>query len=208
MFDAKIRPMIDPPLNQAGKWLAKRGVGANEMTLIGLCFGLAMATAVALSGPTILAILFLALSRLADGLDGAIARATSKTDFGGFLDIFCDFVFYAAIPCAFALRDPSSNALLAALLIASFYVNAASFLGFAIIAEKHGMTSEAQGQKSLYYAAGLLEGTETIVFFLVLCLFPASFAVCAGVFAVLCVITALARVIWAKNVIVPNSIGS
>lgn len=201
MFDAKLRPLIDPPLNRLGHFLSRGGVSANAVTLTGLGFGLAMAVVVALSGPAVFAIVFLALSRLADGLDGAVARASSKTDFGGYLDIFCDFVFYAAIPFAFALRDPSNNAVVAAFLIASFYVNAASFLGFAIMAEKNGLATDAQGQKSLYYAAGLLEGTETIVFFLFVSVFPSSFSVGASAFGILCVITALARVFWARKVI-------
>jgi phosphatidylglycerophosphate synthase len=54
-------------------------------------------------------LLFL-LSRIADGLDGAVARATMPTDQGGFLDIALDFFVYAAIPLAFAVYDPSSNA--------------------------------------------------------------------------------------------------
>ncbi|WP_435260040.1 CDP-alcohol phosphatidyltransferase family protein [Thioclava sp. FR2] len=204
MFDAKLRPLIDPPLNRLGYRLAKSGVSPNDVTLVGLGFGLAMAAVVALSGPMLVAIVFLALSRLADGLDGAVARASRKTDFGGYLDIFCDFVFYAAIPCAFALRDPSNNALVAGFLIASFYVNAASFLGFAIMAEKNGLSTDAQGQKSLYYAAGLLEGAETIAFFLFVCVFPSSFAICASAFAILCLFTAVARVFWARKLIGQN----
>ncbi|MCU0816528.1 MAG: CDP-alcohol phosphatidyltransferase family protein [Cypionkella sp.] len=199
MFDARLRPVIDPPLNAVGGWLAARGVGADAVTLAGLALGLAAAGVIALHGPMLLALVLVLAGRVADGLDGAVARASGKSDFGGYLDIFCDFLFYAAIPLAFVLRDPQANGLAGAVLIGSFYVNAASFLGFAIMAAKRAMETSAQGQKSLYYAAGLLEGAETIGFFLLLCLWPAAFAPLAYGFAFLCLVTAVARVVWARG---------
>lgn len=192
MLDARMRRLIDPPLTRAGSWLARRGVSANAVSLVGLAFGLSMAAMIA-AGAGALALVPLAFSRIADGLDGAVARATGATDFGGYLDILCDFVFYAAVPLAFVLRDPSENGLAGAFLLASFYVNAASFLGYAILAEKRGLESREQGEKSLYYSAGLLEGTETILFFALLCLLPGAFAPLAFVFGVLCFATALSR---------------
>lgn len=198
MFDARLRPLIDPPLNRLGAGLAARGVHADAVTLAGLVAGLAAALFVALSSPVILALAALAASRIADGLDGAIARARGKTDFGGYLDIFCDFVFYGAVPLAFALRDPE-DAIVAAFLLFSFYVNAASFLGHAILAEKRGLKTEAQGQKSFFYAAGLLEGAETIVFFAVVIAVPHWFSPLATIFATLCLWTAAARVFGARH---------
>jgi phosphatidylglycerophosphate synthase len=199
MLDSTMRRLIDPPLNAAGRALARRGVTPDAVTLAGLGFGLVMAAMIA-GGAGALALLPLALSRLADGLDGAVARATAKTDFGGYLDITCDFVFYGAIPLAFALRDPAANALPAAFLLATFYINGASFLGFALLAERRGLTTEAQGEKSLYYSAGLLEGTETIVFFALLCLLPQHFAPLAWVFGALCLVTTAARMLLAARV--------
>ncbi|MFZ1479406.1 MAG: CDP-alcohol phosphatidyltransferase family protein, partial [Paracoccaceae bacterium] len=78
-------------------------------------------------------------------------------------------------------------------------VNAASFLGYAVMAEKRGMRSRAQGEKSLFYAAGLLEGTETIAFFVALCLWPQHFAPLAWGFGALCLLTALARILGARR---------
>jgi phosphatidylglycerophosphate synthase len=196
MFDTALRKLIDPPLNAAGRALARRGVTPNAVTLAGLGFGLAMAAMIA-AGAGALALVPLALSRLADGLDGAVARATGKTDFGGYLDIVCDFAFYGAIPLAFALRDPEANALPAAFLLATFYLNGASFLGFALLAEKRGIETRAQGEKSLYYSAGLLEGAETIAFFALLCLVPGWFPPLAWGFGALCLVTASARILLA-----------
>jgi len=139
-------------------------------------------------------------NRLADGLDGAVARARGKSDFGGYLDIVCDFAFYGAIPLGFVLADPGTNGAAGAFLLASFYFNGATFLGFAIMAEKRGLTTKSRGEKSLYFTAGLMEGTETILLFLVMVLWPAMFVPLAWVFGTLCIVTALARVILARRV--------
>jgi phosphatidylglycerophosphate synthase len=138
-------------------------------------------------------------SRLADGLDGAVARVRGKTDFGGYLDIAADFAFYGAIPLAFVLRDPAANGLAGAFLLFSFYVNGATFLGFAVLAAKRGMETTTRGEKSLYFTAGLLEGTETILFLLVLAVWPGMFVPGAWVFGTLCLVTAGARVALAAR---------
>lgn len=199
MLDARVRPWIDRPLNRMGAALAGYGITAHEVTLFGLFMGLVAAAMLALGLPSVLALVPLLIGRLADGLDGAVARATAKSDFGGYLDILCDFIFYAAIPLAFALRD-GDNALAAAFLLAAFYINGASFLGFAIMAEKRGLTTAAQGEKSLYYSAGLLEGTETILFFVLLCLWPEAFRPLAVIFGLLCLVTTGARALLARRV--------
>lgn len=199
MLDGWMRGLIDPGLNRIGKTLAARGFTADGVTLAGLALGLLAAGVLALGGPGWVAALPLIASRVADGLDGAVARARGKTDFGGYLDIVCDFVFYAAIPMAFVLRDPAENGLAGAFLLASFYINGSTFLGYAVLAEKRGMQTRSRGEKSLYFTAGLLEGTETIAFFLILCLLPWAFAPLAWAFGALCLVTALSRVLLAAQ---------
>ncbi|MGR3484793.1 MAG: CDP-alcohol phosphatidyltransferase family protein [Paracoccaceae bacterium] len=203
MLDQTARRLIDPPLDRMGRALAGRGVTADGVTLAGLALGLMAAGAIWADALGVGLALILA-SRLMDGLDGAVARASRPSDFGGYLDIVCDYVFYAAIPLAFALRDPGAAAA-AALLVASFYVNAGSFLGYAILAEKHGHRTDAQGAKSLYYSNGILEGTETIAFFVLLCLLPGAFVPLALTFAALCLLTAGLRVVAARAAFPPRS---
>jgi phosphatidylglycerophosphate synthase len=195
VLDGIMRRALDPSLNQAGHVLAKRGVHANHVTLFGLALGLASAGLIAVGAAGWIALAPLLASRVADGLDGAVARASSITDFGGYLDIVCDFIFYGAIPLAFVLRDPSANGVAGAFLLTSFYANGASFLSFAILAAKRGMQTEMRGVKSLYFTAGLLEGTETIAFFVIICIWPSTFVPCAWVFGVLCFVTALSRIV-------------
>lgn len=181
-----------------GRAIAQTGVTANGVTLGGLAIGL-IGAALIVFGSTGWALAFILVSRIADGLDGAVARATQKTDFGGYLDIAADFLFYGAVPMAFVWMNPDQNAIAGAFLLTSFYFNGTSFLGFAILAEKRGVETSAQGSKSLYYSNGLLEGTETIVFFVVLCLFPAWFAPLAWLFGLACFATAILRLFAARS---------
>lgn len=199
MFDGQLRPLIDPPLNALGHRMARTGITADGVTLAGLAIGLLAAAAIVVEAYLAALVLVLA-SRLADGLDGAVARATRKTDFGGYLDITCDFLFYGAIPMAFIWADPAMNGMAGGWLLASFYFNGATFLGYAILAEKREMETAARGSKSLYFTGGLLEGFETIVFFCLLCMLPAYFAPLAWIFGGLCFITAAARILLARQV--------
>ncbi|MGL4635746.1 MAG: CDP-alcohol phosphatidyltransferase family protein [Beijerinckiaceae bacterium] len=194
MLDGMMRRIIDPPLAIVGEKLAARGLSADSVTLAGLVFGLLCSVCIVFSWDW-MALAFLALGRLFDGLDGAVARATRITDRGGFLDITCDFIFYGSVPLAFALRDPALFALPSAVLLAAFYANAASFLAFSAVAAKRGMTTEAQGVKSLYFTTGLMEGTETILFFAAFILFADWYAPLAYVFAALCGLTCAARIL-------------
>lgn len=196
MLDGAVRKLIDPMLGRIGRGLAGLGVSADQVTVAACLTGLLAAAAVA-GGYFVLGLAVMALSRLGDGLDGAVAKATTRTDFGGYLDIVLDFVFYGAVPLGFVIHDPAANGLAGAALIFSFYVNGASFLAYAIMAERRKMTTSARGAKSLFFTTGLAEATETYAAFAAFCLFPAHFAAIAWVFAAICLYTALARIVLA-----------
>lgn len=198
MFDTRVRRLIDPPLDAAGRRIAATGVGANAVTIWGFALGLLAAGAV-VAGAFLAAFLLVALNRLADGLDGAVARHAGRTDLGGYLDITLDFVFYGALPLAFALHDPAANALPAAALLASFYANGSAFLAFSAIAARRGWTTARQGRKSIYFLSGLAEGTETVAVFLLACAFPAWFPWIAWAFAAVCFVSAGARIVLAAS---------
>lgn len=196
MLDPLLRRWIDPSLTRAGAWLARRDMSANAFSVAGLAIGLAAVPLLAW-GRYEMALVVILLNRLIDGLDGAIARHRGGSRFGGYLDIMCDMGFYAAVPIGFALARPD-NALWAALLLASFVCTASSFLGRAVLAVQRDEPDDgARGAKSFFHAAGIVEGTETIIAFVLFCLFPAAFPWLAGVFAALCFCTAAARVVEA-----------
>ncbi|MBA4161642.1 MAG: hypothetical protein C0515_06115 [Novosphingobium sp.] len=197
MFDAKLRPLIDPPLGAMGRWLAGLGIGANTVTFAGIVLGIGAGVAAARADFGLALVLILA-NRLLDGLDGAVARATRLSDFGGYLDIVGDFVFYAAVPLGFALAAPA-NQLPALVLLASFILTGISFLAFAAIAGKRGLETEAHGRKSFFYNTGLAEGTETIAVFVAMALLPQHFAVIAYGYAALCLLTVVQRTLIARQ---------
>jgi phosphatidylglycerophosphate synthase len=201
MLDARLRPLIDPPLNLIGRRLARLGIGANAVTLTGTVLGVTAGFAIA-SGQFGLGLALILLNRLLDGLDGAVARATRLTDFGGYLDIVGDFVFYVSVPVGFAFAAPQ-NQLPALVLLGSFTLTGTSFLAFAAMAAKRGLETDAHGRKSFFYNTGLAEGTETILVFAAMALFPLQFPALAFGFAGLCVLTVLQRTLIARQTFGP-----
>ncbi|MBS0565471.1 MAG: CDP-alcohol phosphatidyltransferase family protein [Proteobacteria bacterium] len=192
MIDRFLQPPMRAALALPARLLARLGLGPDQATLAGLgvavlCFGaLCM-------GWYSLALGLLALNRLLDGLDGALARAGTPTGRGAFLDIVADFLFYALVPLGFALADPAANALAAAVLLAAFIGTGATFLAFAAVAAGRGLAAAAFPAKGIYYLGGLTEGAETIAVFTAMCLWPDRFAPLAWLFSGLCLVTVLTR---------------
>ena len=195
MLDPYATALIRRPIALTARRLAGWGMSANSLTLTGFALGIFAAFLIAnqiyLTGA---AAIF--GSRLLDALDGAVARLGQPTDAGGFLDIALDFLFYASIPLAFALADPAQNALAAAVLLAAFMGTSSSFLAFAALAAKRGLSSTAYPAKSIYFLGGLTEATETLACFAAMCLWPQHFAALAYGFAALCAITIVTRLWW------------
>jgi phosphatidylglycerophosphate synthase len=192
MLDRAARRLIDPVLDQLALAAQGRRVTANQITVAGFGVGLAALGAIALQSYA-LGLLLLLINRLADGVDGALARHAGATDLGGYLDIVLDFIIYSGTAFAFALAQPE-HALAAAFLIFSFMGTGSSFLAFAIFAAKRKLDGEATGNKSFYYLGGITEGTETILFFVVILLFPGWFETSAYLYGALCWLTTIGRV--------------
>ncbi|MEP2946410.1 MAG: CDP-alcohol phosphatidyltransferase family protein [Lentilitoribacter sp.] len=203
MLDGTARRVLDPTLDKMGAYLATKGASANAVTLTAFVVGMISAALIAF-GYMIPGLILLLLSRLGDGLDGAVARHTQTSDFGGFLDIVLDFAFYGAIPLAFIIYDPTNNAIAGAVLLFAFYVNGASFLAYSILAEKYRLQTAVRGEKSIYFTTGLAEATETFAAFAIFCLFPSYFAVVAYIFAAICIYTAFSRIVLAWSAFKPT----
>ena len=192
MLDRHLLPRLSPLLNHIARRLVRAGVGADAVSWAG--FGLGMAAAVALASRQWgVGGVLLVLSRVLDGLDGAVARASTPTDRGAFLDITLDFLFYASIPLAFAIADPQRNALAAAALLAAFMGTGSSFLAFAVLAAQRGVPRTASPNKGFYFLGGLTEGSETLACFIAMAVWPEAFATLAWGFAGLCVLTIITR---------------
>lgn len=193
MLDAPLRKVIDPPLDRLAAFVARTGISANALTVTGFLVGMAAVPALALQEYGV-ALALILLNRLFDGLDGAVARRNGLTDLGGFLDICLDFIFYSGVVFGMTLGRPANEAFYGAFLIWSFIGPIATFLAFAILAAKNNVSTDLRGRKSLYYLGGLAEGTETLITFVLFCLFPAWFPYVCVVYGVICWITAATRI--------------
>jgi phosphatidylglycerophosphate synthase len=197
MFDVALRRFVDPALNRIAAGVVDARISANMLTISGA--GLALAAAFFITQSNFAAALgLMLLNRIVDGLDGAVARIKGPTEFGGYLDTICDYIFYLSIPVAFGLMD-QFNQIPALLLVASFTLTAVSFLAFAAIAARQVSDDGAHGPKAFIYSTGLMEGAETIAFFALFCLFPGFFPTLAIIFAALCLLTVLQRFILAAK---------
>ncbi len=194
MFDRQFLAATRRFTDRIARALANHGVKADQVTWTGFGVGM-LAVPLIITGHYWLAILAILLNRVADGLDGAIARSTFMTDRGAFLDITLDFMFYSAVPLAFAIADTANNGLAAIVLIYAFVGTGTSFLAYAILAARRGMVSTDYPGKGFHYIGGLTEATETIVIFTAMCLFPAWFSWLAFFFAGLCGLTTATRIL-------------
>ncbi len=160
------------------------------LTVGGLALGLAAAAAAA-DGRWWLALALFLANRTVDGLDGEVARAKAEaSDDGGYADMVVDTVVYAAVPVGAAAGSGIDHIWpLSAALVASFYVNTTTWAYLAALFEKREQL-EKRGQlekrdrqpvghaanaqvTSVVMPPGLVEGTETVVFFAVMLAFPA-----------------------------------
>jgi phosphatidylglycerophosphate synthase len=194
MLDRIANAALQPVLRSGAMLLVRAGLGADGVTVLGFAIGLFAAAAIA-TQHYLVGLALLLISRLFDGMDGIVARLTHPTDRGAFLDITLDFLFYASIPLAFAIAEPSRNALPAAVLLAAFIGTGSSFLAFAILAERRQLESHQYPGKGFFYIGGLTEATETLICFGLMCVWPEHFAWWAYGFAVLCALTIATRVI-------------
>jgi phosphatidylglycerophosphate synthase len=193
MFDKQALAVTKPAVDAIARSLHRHGITPNQITVFGFVCGIIAALVIA-AGFAATAIVPLLINRICDGIDGALARLGQPSDRGAFLDITLDFLFYAAVPLAFAFCNPQQNALAAATVLASFIATGVSFLAYAIMAEKRGERATNYPTKAFYYLGGLTEGTETIACFVLMCITPQWFATIAYVYAALCAITAATRI--------------
>jgi len=192
MLDRVANRLLRPSLECGARALLRARLTANAVTWIGFALGVAAACAIAFEA-YLTGLALIVVSRMCDGLDGALARLTQPTDRGAFLDIALDFLFYASIPLAFAVANPADRALPAATLLAAFIGTGSSFLAYAVFAERRGLHSEDYPNKGFYFLGGFTEASETLLCFVLMCVLPERFAQWAYGFAALCALTIVTR---------------
>ena len=197
MFDIPLRRLKD----RVGTPLAKHlsGVSPLYMSVIALIVGL-LASYAAYKNQNLLALGLWLLNRALDGLDGLIARMHyQQTDFGGYVDIITDYIVYALLPIGLVVGLPSEERyLVLALMLASFYVNTASWMYLSAILEKRAIR-DPKSQTTIIMPAGLIGGFETLVAYSVFLVFPTQIIILFSSFTVLVCITAIQRIWWAAR---------
>jgi len=193
MFDRQIQKYTQKPLQYIAKLFLKF-ISPNHMTLIGFSFGVLMCLSIIID-QYLIAIIFLFLNRLADGLDGTMARLQTPTPLGGYLDIVLDFLIYGGFVLSFGITE-QNNTLLSMILLFCYIGTGSTFLAkAAILPSLTNQNLKEDIPKSFHYAVGLVEGTETIVFMVLCLLFPNLFIYFSFIFIILCLITIVFRII-------------
>lgn len=200
MLDSALRPLKDRLLDPLATTMLAR-VHPTVISVVGLLLSIGAAVAASQRLALVAVVAWLA-GRIADGLDGLAARSSGRTsDLGGLLDFTFDAIGYAAIPIGVAVGlDTRAGWVVTAVLLATFYLNAVSLGYVAALLEKRGLEAATQRRAtSAVLPRGLIEGTETIVFFtLALALIDFSPWIWSTM-AVLVTITALERLRWATR---------
>ncbi|MCB0197184.1 MAG: CDP-alcohol phosphatidyltransferase family protein [Anaerolineae bacterium] len=140
------------------------------------------------------------INRTLDGLDGTVARMNhQQSDLGGYIDIIFDFVVYALIPISLVVSRPSTEAFLSlSFLLATFYINSASWMYLAAILEKRNQgTYQKKELTTITMPSGLVGGAETVLFYCVFILWPQQLVVLFVLMGVLVLVTIGQRLIWA-----------
>jgi len=188
MLDAAFRSRLDGPLDRLVAPLDRIGVSPNVVTAGGFAIGVAACVAIAYERWWLGLALWLA-NRLADGLDGPLARRRGPTDLGGLFDITADFAIYGGVLVAIGIALPEAR--LAALVVfLTYYLSGSSFLAFSSLATKREMEGDG---RSLQFPAGIAEGTETIAAYIVILAFPGQAEVLLWIWATLVAITLVQR---------------
>ncbi len=197
MLDPVARRWTAEPLERLAAWLDRPAVTPDRVSVAGVVLGLCGAGLAALSLWPAALVLWL-LSRVADGLDGTLARrrrlrtGAPDTGAGGFLDIVGDFLVYGAFVVGVAVGTGGSLLPFLAVLLA-YYVNGAAFLAFSSIAERTG--HRLDDGRSLSFVGGLAGGTETVLVHSLWCLLPFWAGPIAWVWAGVVAVSATQRVV-------------
>lgn len=202
MIDAPLRRVLNRPLAMLAGAVDVPWVTPDRLTVAGLVIGVSSAGLAAMQWWG-LALGAWLVSRLLDGLDGALARRrrsqnpqAKASEAGGFLDITADFVVYGTTVLGVAVGVTVGFGapwwpFLAVLL--AYYINGATFLAFSSIAERTGR--QVEDGRSLSFLGKVAEGTETLVVHSVWLILPDfAWQVAIG-WAVVVTISAIQRMI-------------
>ncbi|KAI9718530.1 MAG: hypothetical protein M1812_003981 [Candelaria pacifica] len=177
MYDISLRHLKDRIANPICSFIP-RTITPNSLTLLAFIFGLLSCYTAALSTPLAFTprapLIFWALNRIFDGLDGSLARERgSASELGGFLDLLSDFIIYSLLPIAVAQGEGQSPAVFVdwraiAVLEATFHVNNFVLFYVAAVAAKR----DKNELTSVTMRPALIEGFESGLLFTAMLAYP------------------------------------
>jgi phosphatidylglycerophosphate synthase len=195
MFDASIRRAIHGPLDRVAGGLDFEFITPNRITAFGFAAGMAGALSAWIHLWEVALLLWL-ISRLADGLDGSLARLRKRGEesapslAGGYLDIMADFAVYGSF--VVGVGHGSGGSLTPFLwVLLGYYLNGTAFLAFSSLGERSNLRLD--DARSLSFIFGLTEGAETIAIHSIWCLFPGRAGAIAAMWAALVLASAVGR---------------
>ncbi len=187
MIDTKARGQFQRGFDRVSKKSGLTRIHPNVITVAALIFGIVSATLVAL-GYNFIAIVFLWVSGLLDVLDGTVARLTGKSSpFGAYMDLVFDRLVEAAIIIGCYILMPQFS-IFYLLFFAGAMFNFSTFM-------LAGNLFKNTGKKSMHYDIGIVERTESFIFFSLMILLPDYIYIILTIFNVLMFITGTIRMI-------------
>lgn len=190
MFDEPFRARFAAIGRPAADRLTRAGITANQITIAAAMLGFAAAWLIASGYPRTALAVWLA-SRIADGIDGVIARAAgSSSAFGGLLDITLDMAAYVAMVLGFAVAYPTLHQAWLCILTGYVLVITTTLA----LSDAVGVARRAAGgNRTFHFTPGLTEAGETTVMYALWILFPTAVWWLAWVWAAALVATSAQR---------------
>jgi phosphatidylglycerophosphate synthase len=183
--------------------LQKLGVTPNQVSVVGFLVSAIAALLLMLDMPWAgLGMWF--LGRLADSLDGTLARANdASSSFGGYLDILLDMAAYSLMILGFAHLHPHLQPVWQFVLVAYVLV-ITSVLALASLLS----TRPNDDNRSLKFTPGLTEATETSIAYSSFVLLPQAVAWLSWLWFAMVMFTVLERTLLAKKLLQNNDISA
>ncbi len=179
-------------------------VSANQLTIIGLIFGLIGSFLIYLSSlfeelliiMIISSVSIVSISFFFDTIDGSVARYEGPTTFGGILDIFCDRLVEISIIISIVASDALNLIWAGMFSLAAIILCISMFL---IVGGINKSNNVENTSKVITYQTGLMERSETFLFFLAMIILIPWRLMLLWIFSALVFTTAILRLIKARK---------
>lgn len=189
MIDTRFRSLFQRScVAPVASYIKNTKTSPATITLASLLAGL-LAIPFITFGSALISVFFLALSGYLDNLDGTLARLIgNKKKSGAVMDIISDRIVELGVVLALFAYNPKARAFISLLILGSMFLCITSFLVI-------GIFQKNDSNKSFHYSPGIIERTETFIFFGLLIFFPKAYTTIGITFSALILLTAGLR-IW------------